>query len=226
MKSLLKSVLFGSTALGMLATSFSALAMPPHYPDAYDYGNVWWLMAYDDDSNAHNWVENRVICFDPWNPLDMHAEYSYWRDVWSYPNFSPFDILFSEEKARQEGDQIFMVGDGYYCNPTGTADCRYHDWHDSRQWEMTSLIKGHGHLQRWNENNSGEKVWANIELERIPLQDAKECDCKGLTSYFSSVDINIDNAETLGNILSTRPECGGGVITDTESAPSGSEIAR
>ncbi|NJO16326.1 MAG: hypothetical protein HC877_11435 [Thioploca sp.] len=178
-------------------------------------------MAYDDDLKNHEWRENRVICFDPWNSLDMHAEYSYWQDVWSYPNFSPFNFLFSKEKgARQEGDQIFMVGN--HCDPAGPADCRVADWHDSRQWEMTSLMKGHGHLQRWASEFGESKVWANIELERIQ----QECDCGELASYFSSVDIRIDNARNLEEILSTRPECGGGVITDTESAPSGSEMAR
>jgi hypothetical protein len=196
MKFSLKPVLFGSTALGMVAISFSALAMPPHEPNAYDWGNVWWLEAYDDNSNTHNSVETRVVCFGPWNALNMHAEYEYWEDVWS----SNLNLLLFDEKrgARQEGDQIFMVGDA--CDAIG-FDC-LKDWHDSRQWEITSWRKGHGHLQRWHET-SGKHAWYNIELTRIPFI----CDSHKLTSYLSTVDIYIDNAETLEMLLSSIPEC-------------------
>ena len=183
MKSLLKRVVFGSMTLGILATSFSVLAMPPHYPNAHDGGNVWWLNAYDD-SGKHQWVESRAICFGPWSSLDMHAEYEYWIDVWP-------SIFLGVAGARQEGDQILMVGNGY----SPDEDSR---WHTSRQWEITSQDKGYGHLQSWHQT-TGEHKWYNIELERLPFM----CDCHGLASYLSTVDTHIDNADTFERLLLT-----------------------
>jgi hypothetical protein len=201
MKSLLKRVLFGSTTLGILATSFSALADIPH-PNAYDEGNVWWLDAYYDDSSNHQLAEYRVICFGPWSEVGTQVEYKWWRDV-VWPPSPHFDLLFIG-RARQEGDQIFMVGDGY------NGD---RGWHDSRQWEMTSLRRGYGHLQRWNEA-SGEHAWYNIELTRFRWR----CDCDRLASDLSTVaaDINIDNADTFEKLLSTQPACSS---DEAESAP-------
>lgn len=205
MKSLLKRVVFGSTTLGILATSFSVLAIPSHDPNAYDGGNVWWLTAYEDDSSNHGWKENRAVCFDPWYPLDMHAEYKRWQDVWSYPNFY---LLSRIRGARQEGDQIFMVGDNQSADPM---------WRDSRQWEMTNSIKGYGHLQRWSETS--ESMWYNIELRRIK---DKMCNCDSLASYFSTIDIHIDNSGTLEQLLSTHPACSS---DEAEPAPS-EEVAK
>jgi hypothetical protein len=50
------------------------------------------------------------------------------------------------------------------------------------------------------------------------------CDCESLANYFLSVDINIDNEDTLERILSGRPECA--VIESASSEETSEEVAK
>jgi hypothetical protein len=97
-----------TVALGALALSLTASASPPHDPNLVRGGNTWYVQYYDDASPSHQQqLPSRRICFQYRDDVGTHMRY-YWRDL-GFP--------FHYGMARQEGDQIFMRGDGYYRFP-------------------------------------------------------------------------------------------------------------
>ncbi len=133
------------TMIGLLVLSATVFAVPPHQPKVlapptptHPNGapEMWKMEAFADDDPNHPGGFVLEICFYYKPPVGTHDAYL-WQAV------MPGMTLGGE--ARQEGDQIFMVGGGG--NPPVPPTV-----FTSMQWEIVSKDLGAGHGQYWTFN--------------------------------------------------------------------------
>lgn len=128
-KQLLATLALTGAAIG------SAQATPQHFP-AVDQvavpGTLYSITFYDDTSNGHSQWATQNICF-----VQGPVQGSNTTGLWYSTTYNRWIGLW-----RQEGDQIFMIGDFW----KGQGK-------DSMQWELvTTKDEGFGHWQEWVED--------------------------------------------------------------------------
>jgi hypothetical protein len=117
------------------ATVGVAQATPQHFP-AVDQvvapGTLYSITFYDDTSSVHSQWATQNICF-----VQGPVQGSNTTGLWYSTTYNRWIGLW-----RQEGDQIFMIGDFW----TGRGK-------DAMQWELvTTKDEGFGHWNEWVED--------------------------------------------------------------------------
>lgn len=138
------------TMTSLLVLSTTAFAVPLHQPTPLapplsgqggigtPYQKEMWLMTsiIDNSPNPVSSSSSLQVCFYPVGSTGTHDEYR-WEII------SPPGVTFGGN-AVQEGDQIFMVGEGYKTPSSPNTP----DFFTSIQWEIVSNL-GTGHWQYW-----------------------------------------------------------------------------
>jgi hypothetical protein len=164
MKPSLSSLAIAAAIIAAAAAVGPAQAVPQHLP-AVDPLNVnlstlYTITFYDDTSFTHTQWATQNICFVQ-GPIVGSNTTGWW---WS-PSYQNWIGLW-----RQEGDQIFMIGD-FWGGPGN----------DAMQIELvTNRDEGFGHWEEWVEN--GSFGWwpakGNTRVAKIgtcsPLMDSTE----------------------------------------------------
>lgn len=119
------------------ATIGVAQATPQHFP-AVDQvaapGTLYSITFYDDTANTHNQWATQNICF-----VQGPVQGSNTTGLWYSTTYNRWIGLW-----RQEGDQIFMIGDFW----SGRGK-------DAMQWELvTTKDEGFGHWNEWVEDGA------------------------------------------------------------------------